>query len=172
MLSTKAQRLDEAIVEYQNALKLNPNYAEAQNGLGIVLAEKGEMSSALDHFQEAVRLKPDYAEAKEQFSQGAGNGSATVTAEMNARAKTKLWESDLMWGSILMLAVFLIYTPVGQAGFIWDDDLNVTANPCIVGPLGLKEIWTTSAAQFYPLTLTVFWSSMRCGVWNRCRITS
>ena len=33
----------------------------------------------------------------------------------------------------------------------------VTANPCIVGPLGLKEIWTTSAADICPLTLTTFW---------------
>ena len=33
----------------------------------------------------------------------------------------------------------------------------LTANPCIVGPLGLKEIWTTSAADICPLVLTTFW---------------
>jgi tetratricopeptide (TPR) repeat protein len=58
---------------------------------------------------------------------------------------------------ILVLSVILTYLPVWQAGFIWDDDSIVTANPCIVGPLGLKEIWTTSAARFYPLVLTTFW---------------
>jgi hypothetical protein len=31
-------------------------------------------------------------------------------------------------------------------------------NPCIVGPLGLKEIWTTEAADICPLTLTTFWA--------------
>ena len=33
----------------------------------------------------------------------------------------------------------------------------VTANPVIIGPLGLKEIWTTSAADICPLTFTTFW---------------
>jgi len=65
--------------------------------------------------------------------------------------------NDWFWGLILILSVILTYTPVWQAGFIWDDDAHLTANPCIVGPLGLKEIWTTSAANICPLTLTTFW---------------
>jgi len=64
---------------------------------------------------------------------------------------------DWLWGLILVLAVILVYQPVWQAGFIWDDDVLVTANPCIIGPLGLKEIWTTSAARICPLVLTTFW---------------
>lgn len=57
----------------------------------------------------------------------------------------------------LVLAVILVYLPVWWAGYIWDDDYHLTANPCIVGPAGLKEIWTTSAGQFFPLVLTTFW---------------
>jgi len=64
---------------------------------------------------------------------------------------------DLFWGLILLLAVLLAYLPVRHAGFLWDDDNHITANPCIIGPLGLKEIWTTSAARFFPLTLTTYW---------------
>jgi len=64
---------------------------------------------------------------------------------------------DWLWGLILVLAVILTYSPVWWAGFVSDDDLMVTANPVIVGPLGLKEIWTTSAADICPLTLTTFW---------------
>ena len=64
---------------------------------------------------------------------------------------------DWLWGLILVLAVILVYSPVWWAGFIWDDDFDLTANPVIVGPLGLKDIWTTSASQFYPLVLTTFW---------------
>jgi hypothetical protein len=59
-------------------------------------------------------------------------------------------------GSILVLSVVLAYTPVWRAGFIWDDATHLTANPCIVGPLGLKEIWTTSAADICPLVFTTF----------------
>ncbi len=64
---------------------------------------------------------------------------------------------DWLWGLILVGAVILAYQPVWYAGFIWDDDMVVTANPVIIGPLGLKEIWTTSAADICPLTLTTFW---------------
>ena len=64
---------------------------------------------------------------------------------------------DWLWGLILVLAVILAYSPVWWAGYIWDDDLRLTANPCIVGPLGLKEIWTTSAADLCPLVYTTFW---------------
>ena len=60
-------------------------------------------------------------------------------------------------GLALAVAIIIAYSPVWWAGYIWDDDINVTANPCIIGPLGLREIWTTNAAQFYPLTLTTFW---------------
>jgi len=49
------------------------------------------------------------------------------------------------------------YTAAYSAGFIWDDDSHLTKNPCVVGPLGLQEIWTTAAATYYPLVLTTFW---------------
>jgi tetratricopeptide (TPR) repeat protein len=45
-----------------------------------------------------------------------------------------------------------------RADFIWDDESHVTRNPCVVGPLGLKEIWTTTQAVYYPLVLTTFWA--------------
>jgi tetratricopeptide (TPR) repeat protein len=58
---------------------------------------------------------------------------------------------------LLVAGTFLIYIPVWQAGFIWDDDSHLTNNPCIVGPLGFKEIWTSGEAIYYPLVLTTFW---------------
>ncbi|HUB67137.1 MAG TPA: tetratricopeptide repeat protein [Candidatus Methylacidiphilales bacterium] len=60
-------------------------------------------------------------------------------------------------GMALALAVIVTYTPVWHAGFVWDDDVFVTNNSCIVGPQGLKEIWTTNAADICPLTLTTVW---------------
>jgi hypothetical protein len=77
----------------------------------------------------------------------------------NVFGRHKLYglNSDFTWGSILLLAVVLTYQPIWYAGFVWDDASHLTANPCIVGPLGLKEIWTTSAALICSLVLTVFW---------------
>lgn len=65
--------------------------------------------------------------------------------------------SDWLWGLILFLAVMATYSPVWWAGYVWDDDIHLTANPCIVGSQGLTEIWTTSAASICPLTLTALW---------------
>lgn len=62
-----------------------------------------------------------------------------------------------------LLALFLVaatvfaYLSVWRAGFIWDDDLHLTKNPCIVGPIGFKGIWTSAAAMYYPLVSTSFW---------------
>ena len=50
------------------------------------------------------------------------------------------------------------YAQVFNAGFIWDDESHLTRNPCIVGPLGLKEVWTSGRAVYYPLVLTTFWT--------------
>jgi tetratricopeptide (TPR) repeat protein len=64
---------------------------------------------------------------------------------------------DCFQGILLTVLLILAYTPIWHAGFLWDDDVMLTANPCIVGPLGLKEIWTTNAADICPLTTTTLW---------------
>jgi Flp pilus assembly protein TadD len=56
-------RTDEAIRQYQEALRLKPDYAAAHNNFGIALFSKGQMDEAISQFQEALRLKPDNAEA-------------------------------------------------------------------------------------------------------------
>jgi len=76
---------------------------------------------------------------------------------VGVQASPSWFRRDWFWGSILILIVILAYTPIWHAGFIWDDDVVLTGNPRIVGPLGLKEIWTTSAADICPLVLTTFW---------------
>ncbi len=65
---------------------------------------------------------------------------------------------DWLWGFLLIAFVFIAYAPVFHAGFIWDDESHLTQNPCIIGPLGLKEVWTTTRAVYYPLVLTTFWA--------------
>lgn len=55
--------LDEAIGEFQKALKLDPDYADAHDNLGATLYVKGNLDGAIREFQEALKLKPDYANA-------------------------------------------------------------------------------------------------------------
>jgi tetratricopeptide (TPR) repeat protein len=65
--------------------------------------------------------------------------------------------TEWLLGLFLVVATVLAYQQTWHAGFIWDDDAHLTENPCIVGELGFKGIWTTSAATYYPLVLTSFW---------------
>jgi tetratricopeptide (TPR) repeat protein len=89
---------------------------------------------------------------------GSGGVSTRITTTSVSVQRAPSWfRHDWFSGLILILFVILTYTPVWQAGFVWDDDRVLTVNHCTVGPLGLKEIWTTSAADICPLTLTTFW---------------
>jgi tetratricopeptide (TPR) repeat protein len=95
--------------------------------------------------------------AKRSKKKGAGGLKVAVDSAVVAQSAPSWLSRDWLLGLILLVAVILTYSPVWWAGYIWDDDLVVTANHVIVGPLGLKEIWTTSAADICPLTLTTFW---------------
>jgi tetratricopeptide (TPR) repeat protein len=57
------QRFDEALVHFQNALRIYPNYAEASNNLGYVLASKGKWPEAIVCYQAALRLLPSFPRA-------------------------------------------------------------------------------------------------------------
>ena len=72
--------------------------------------------------------------------------------------RISLWSRDWFWALLLIAFVFIAYAQVFRADFIWDDESHLTQNPCVVGPLGLKEIWTTTQAVYYPLVLTTFWA--------------
>jgi tetratricopeptide (TPR) repeat protein len=59
----QAGRGDEAIFQYQSALRINPDYAEAHCSLGNALLKKGAVDDAIAEYRKAVEIKPDYADA-------------------------------------------------------------------------------------------------------------
>ena len=52
---------DEAIRAYENALRLKPNYVEAQSNLGNVFREQGNLNAAISAYERVIQLKPDFA---------------------------------------------------------------------------------------------------------------
>ncbi len=64
---------------------------------------------------------------------------------------------------VLALAVVTVYLPIFSAGFVWDDDFNVTGNPLLRDGAGLAPIWSERPEnhQYYPLTHTTFWIERR-----------
>jgi Flp pilus assembly protein TadD len=60
---TSAGQLDEAMVQYRQALALQPSYALAHNNLGAVLLRLNRPADAAAEFRETIRLDPGNSEA-------------------------------------------------------------------------------------------------------------
>jgi len=50
-------------VQFDQALRIRLDYAEAQYNLGHALSQVGKFEEAIGHYEQALRIKPDYAEA-------------------------------------------------------------------------------------------------------------
>jgi protein O-GlcNAc transferase len=56
-------RLDDAVANYNRALALKPDFADAHNNLGTALQAQYRLDDAAASYQRALALKPDFAEA-------------------------------------------------------------------------------------------------------------
>src|SRR3989338_6117745 len=53
--------LDNAIADYDTAIRLNPNLAEAYNNRGLAWGNKGNLDNAIADYDTAIRLNPNFA---------------------------------------------------------------------------------------------------------------
>jgi len=64
VIEAESSRLDAAFAEFTEALRLNPDYAQAHYNLGRLLKQRDNGAAlALPHFARAVELYPEYADA-------------------------------------------------------------------------------------------------------------
>ena len=59
----KLGNYDKAIEEFQQALKINPNYFFGLSNLGNVYGKQKKYNEAIPYFQKALKIKPDYSPA-------------------------------------------------------------------------------------------------------------
>jgi tetratricopeptide (TPR) repeat protein len=59
----KQGKFEEAVKDYDQAIKLKPDLAEAFNNRGTALIKQGKYVEAVKDYDQAIKLKPDYAEA-------------------------------------------------------------------------------------------------------------
>ena len=60
-------RMDEAIHEFQEVIRLNPGFAEAYYSLGHSFAAKGQLDEAIAFYQKALEIRPDYVVAHDSL---------------------------------------------------------------------------------------------------------
>jgi protein O-mannosyl-transferase len=64
--------------------------------------------------------------------------------------------------ALIVCATAVAYLPALRAGFIWDDDTFLTANPLIRAADGLRRFWfTTQAPDYFPVTYSPLWLEWR-----------
>ncbi|GIK67261.1 MAG: hypothetical protein BroJett018_50550 [Chloroflexota bacterium] len=56
--------LDGAIADYNRAIQLNPQDAEAYTNRGVAYEKKGEMKKAAADYGRVLELRPDHPEAQ------------------------------------------------------------------------------------------------------------
>ena len=59
----QAGRVSEAVGQFEQALRLYPDYAKAHLNLGIAFGQMGRVQEAIEQYEQALRLNPDYAKA-------------------------------------------------------------------------------------------------------------
>ncbi len=57
----KQGKIDEAIQHYQEALRINPQFAEVEISWGVLLVEVGKLDEAIMHYKRASQIDPTYA---------------------------------------------------------------------------------------------------------------
>jgi Flp pilus assembly protein TadD len=55
-------KMDEAIAQYQEAIRLKPSYADPYYNLGTALAKQGQTAEAIHQFQEYIQFRPNDAD--------------------------------------------------------------------------------------------------------------
>jgi tetratricopeptide (TPR) repeat protein len=63
----RAGWMPEAIRDYERALELNPDFADAHVNLGNALRQSGRIQESIGQYEQALRIRPDFAKAHNAF---------------------------------------------------------------------------------------------------------
>ena len=86
-----------------------------------------------------------------------GLAAGTKVAGMVNTGNYEFANKAARYGAVFLITM-AIYIPAMSAGYIWDDDQEITANPALKNVAGLSEIWSgDKAADYLPLKTTMLW---------------
>ena len=81
--------LDAAIRDYDQAIKLDPEYADPFNGRGVAYDKKGELEHAVRDYDQAIKLKSDFDYV------AAFHNRAVTVAKIHARKTGEKYKKEL-----------------------------------------------------------------------------
>jgi tetratricopeptide (TPR) repeat protein len=61
-------KIDEAIGKFQEAIRINPSFADAHVNLAVAFGVQGKLNEAIPHYAEALRLQPGHREARNSYA--------------------------------------------------------------------------------------------------------
>ncbi len=93
-------------MHFEEALRLEPDSAEAQYNLGNMLAESGRVQEAIEHYRQALRIKPNYAQARDNLAVLLATSNQTPQANENSQQARppQLNKSDSNYNQGVLLA--------------------------------------------------------------------
>ena len=63
VINVSLKNFEDAIDCFSKSLKINPNYAEANNNMGALLKTIGQTKDSVAYFEKAINIKPDFSNA-------------------------------------------------------------------------------------------------------------
>ncbi|MBI2988172.1 MAG: tetratricopeptide repeat protein [Deltaproteobacteria bacterium] len=89
-------KLDEAIQAYQNALQVDPNYADARHALAMAYANQNRLDQAIEVAKKLIEISPDdelaYASLSIFYQR---KGMIAEAESIAAKARTLGWKRQL-----------------------------------------------------------------------------
>ena len=67
--AANAGKYGDAITDFNNAIALKADYAEAYNMLGYCTRKMGDVAKAFTYYDKALKLKPNFPEAREYYGE-------------------------------------------------------------------------------------------------------
>jgi Flp pilus assembly protein TadD len=67
--ASQSGNYSEAITNFQKAISLKSDYAEAYNMLGFSTRKMGDVAKAFTYYETALKLKPNFPEAREYYGE-------------------------------------------------------------------------------------------------------
>jgi protein O-mannosyl-transferase len=112
-------RMPDAIAEYQTAVRIYPNYADAHNNLGAILLQSGRVNEAVAEYRAAVRLDPDYPDAHSNLGSALSRipgrlPEAIAELETAVRLDPENGRRRAALGNVLLQTPGRIFEAIGQ----------------------------------------------------------